>query len=594
MKILTKAILSIGMAATVGAAAAQNYAWPEQYEGVMLQGFYWDSYTDTKWANLEAQADELSQFFKLIWIPNSAKSTGGMGYLPVYWFTNHNSAFGSESALLSMIETYKAKGTGIIADVVVNHRVGSSNWYNFPTETWDGKSWSIGLDGICSTDEMAKASGQPKPTGAKDTGDDFDGGRDLDHTNANVQENIKNYCRCLLEKYGYAGFRYDMVKGYSGEYTKIYNEYAKPTFSVGEYWDNNYSNVVKWIDATGKQSAAFDFPLQNSIKTAFKNNSMTSLSTSVSGVYQPAGLLRGDYRRYAVTFVDNHDTYRDGNRFMGNVPAANAFILCSPGTPCVFLPHWKEYKAEIKRLINTRNTVGVNNMSEVKVLKREKTCYMAEVTGTKGVLVVRIGMSDATPEGYTDADIVAQGDMYAVWTKVKVDHSGIEAENPAPKIPSKLYIIGNLSSGSWATAKSEEMTREGNVFIARNVTLSSAKSYFSFVTARGSDWDAVNKHDRYGAMYNNTPVTFGEAHPMTRTPGDAFAWVYEAGTYDVIADFDHMTMTVTTASSGIDDVTVDDNADAVYYNLQGVRIDDPTPGVYIVVRGDKATKEIIR
>lgn len=25
----------------------------------MLQGFYWDSYTDTKWANLVSQADEL-------------------------------------------------------------------------------------------------------------------------------------------------------------------------------------------------------------------------------------------------------------------------------------------------------------------------------------------------------------------------------------------------------------------------------------------------------------------------------------------------------------------------------------------------------
>ena len=26
--------------------------WPAQWEGVMLQGFYWDSYTDTKWTNL--------------------------------------------------------------------------------------------------------------------------------------------------------------------------------------------------------------------------------------------------------------------------------------------------------------------------------------------------------------------------------------------------------------------------------------------------------------------------------------------------------------------------------------------------------------
>ena len=43
--------------------------WPEKYEGVMLQGFYWDSYADSKWTDLEGQADELSQYFDLIWVP---------------------------------------------------------------------------------------------------------------------------------------------------------------------------------------------------------------------------------------------------------------------------------------------------------------------------------------------------------------------------------------------------------------------------------------------------------------------------------------------------------------------------------------------
>lgn len=40
--------------------------WPSGYSGVMLQGFYWDSYTDTRWTNLESQADELAEFFKLV------------------------------------------------------------------------------------------------------------------------------------------------------------------------------------------------------------------------------------------------------------------------------------------------------------------------------------------------------------------------------------------------------------------------------------------------------------------------------------------------------------------------------------------------
>ena len=112
--------------------------WPSQYGGVMLQGFYWDSYADTKWTNLESQADEMSAFFDLIWVPNSAyanASSNNMGYHPVYWF-NHKSAFGTEAELRSMIQTFKQKGTGIIEDVVINHRASvGSNWLVFPKET---------------------------------------------------------------------------------------------------------------------------------------------------------------------------------------------------------------------------------------------------------------------------------------------------------------------------------------------------------------------------------------------------------------------------------------------------------------------------
>ena len=316
-------------ASTVLPASAAS-GWPSQHEGVMLQGFYWDSYADSKWTTLEAQADELSDYFNLIWIPNSGMcgSSNNMGYMPQYWFSNHNSSFGTEAELRSMISAFSAKGTGIIADVVINHRNGVTNWYDFPVEEWDGRTWSIGLEGICCNDEMAYAAGQPKPTGAYDTGDNFDGCRDLDHTNPNVQENCKNYCRYLLEELGYAGFRYDMVKGYGGEYNKIYNTYSNPTYSVGEYWDADYDAVKGWIEATGRTSAAFDFPFKYAVNEAFSSGDLSKLVWKANGTNdQPAGMIHFGYPRYAVTFVDNHDTYRDGSKFTGNVLAANAFML---------------------------------------------------------------------------------------------------------------------------------------------------------------------------------------------------------------------------------------------------------------------------
>ena len=47
--------------------------------------------------------------------------------------------------------------------------------------------------------------------------------------------------------------------------------------------------------------------------------------------------------------------------------------------------------------------------------------------------------------------------------------------------------------------------------------------------------------------------------------------------------------------TGVSDITVDDaNAPVLYYNLQGVRVDNPQNGLYIRVQGKKATKVAIR
>lgn len=453
MKRIKRLFASVALMAMLGAGSASATGWPANYQGVMLQGFYWDSYAATKWTNLTSQADELSQFFKLIWIPQSAKSASNpsMGYDPVYWFTNYTSAFGNEQELRNLIKTYKGKGVGIIADVVINHRSGVSNWTNFPSEQWNGQTWHIGLDGICSTDEVNRESGQQHGTGAPDTGEDFGSARDLDHTNANVQNNCKNYCKFLLDDLGYVGFRLDMVKGYGGQYTKIYNQYSKPQYCVGEYWDGNYDAVAGWIEATGKESAAFDFPMKYQINKAFSNNDMQELAWAAGGDqnnYQPAGLVHYGYNQYSVTFVDNHDTYRDGSKFTGDVVAANAFILCSPGTPCVFLPHWTQYKKEISALINIRNSVGLSNTSAVKVLKRSRDCYMAEVTGTKGKLVVRIGSSQESPSGYSSSDIKASGSKYCVWSKSSIGGGNVDV--PEIVKPTGAYTVYyDNTSTSW-------------------------------------------------------------------------------------------------------------------------------------------------
>ena len=48
------------LVALMASLSMQAQGWPANYNGVMLQGFYWDSYRASRWSNLEAQADDLS------------------------------------------------------------------------------------------------------------------------------------------------------------------------------------------------------------------------------------------------------------------------------------------------------------------------------------------------------------------------------------------------------------------------------------------------------------------------------------------------------------------------------------------------------
>ena len=92
MKFFTKVRLMLLVMLLGSALGVKAVGWPANYDGVMLQGFYWDSYkgsNTTKWTDLTSQADELSKYFSLIWVPNSARangeSGGGNGYMPIYW-----------------------------------------------------------------------------------------------------------------------------------------------------------------------------------------------------------------------------------------------------------------------------------------------------------------------------------------------------------------------------------------------------------------------------------------------------------------------------------------------------------------------------
>ncbi len=411
--------------------------WPSQYKGVMLQGFYWDSYDATKWTNLQDQAKELGQYFDLVWLPQSANCGGqSMGYDDLYWFADYNSSFGSEAELRSLIKAFKDNGIGTIADVVINHRKNKSNWVDFPKETYNGVTYELTSTDICSDDDGGATKQWADQNGYslspnKDTGEGWSGMRDLDHKSENVQTSVKAYLKMLLEDLGYTGFRYDMVKGYSGSYTKLYNDYAQPTYSVGECWDGT-NTIRNWIDATEKTSAAFDFQFRYTVRNAINRNDWTQLGKQNEGNWPlvSSSYQNGEYRRWAVTFVENHDTERRSNAaqdpIVRDTLAANAYLLAMPGTPCVFLTHWMACKKDIKMMINARKAAGIHNESSYANHTNSTGYYGVRVTGDKAQLLAVVGNNVANYTPNEQWQAIIKGYHYAYYLNRQAETAWID------------------------------------------------------------------------------------------------------------------------------------------------------------------------
>ena len=389
---------------------------PAESEDVMLQGFYWDSQLQTGWTQLHEQAADIAKSFTLVWLPPSASAEGGnqvggnnVGYHPRQW-NDQNSCWGTADNLKQLIGTFHENGVKVIADVVINHRAGDTGWGNFTADDFGTYGqYQLTTANICSDDEMntdpSAGDWYGLATGAKDTGENWGGARDLDHASSYVQADCEAYLNWLKGDYGYDGWRYDFVKGYAGKYVGMYNKATEPYLSVGEYWDGSYDQVAAWIESTGRESMAFDFPM----KYAALNDGLAKSDYGKmawredNATWRPAGMIHHhNYRRYAVTFVDNHDTYRDGSKFTGYVEQAYAFILSSAGVPCVFWPHWQSASKEhIEQMIAARRTAGIHSESDVTVTVMGQY-YESLSVGHRGRLITRIGFAAprTVPDGY--------------------------------------------------------------------------------------------------------------------------------------------------------------------------------------------------
>ena len=457
----------------------------------MLQGFTWNSAPrGTSWNKenpspywgkwydiMKKNASSIKDTFGYVWFnpPSICDTNSSEGYAPTE-LNNLNSYYGTATELKEVIQAIQPAKA--IADIVVNHRAGSTCWGDFTNPSWCEDYYAI-----CSDDEGFTNSSSPmynsSKKGSPDTGDGYGAYRDIDHTNTSVQDGIIAWMNDVLKPAGFVGWRYDYVKGFAGKYVGKYNAGSSAQFSVGEYWPtasynasspSGWGNEIKnWIASTeeesGQKSRAFDFALKGAMNSVFgctwregSYPNYTSGGSSGSGNY---ALLADESNLYisqpsdAVTFIDNHDTGSNQGHWELNrdkIGAGYALILTHPGVPCVSWSHYftfseggngdttypysglgaaqsyiagntvsgtnKTLREHIDYLIQLRKEIGIEYDSVRTTLKADSSVYAAEITGTNGSLIVSIGGSyTPTGTGYDGNKPIYGGTNFRIWQK---------------------------------------------------------------------------------------------------------------------------------------------------------------------------------
>jgi alpha-amylase len=485
---------------------------PSECEDVMLQAFYYDSYRDgapgdvlvngkqlgnTKWNVLLSQSDEIGTYFDLVWLPPSGKSEGGTGYHQTV-YSNQNSDWGSQKDLLEFINRMHAADTKVIADIVINH-AGGKSWCEFYTQNFGeygmfepDASWIAQSDEVNFNSEAGDCKG--KATGPEDGGyngqDNYGSARDWAHAKPEVQEMMKAYLKWMKNVIGFDGWRYDYAQGFKGKYIDMYNSASENYFSVVEFWNGDMNNIKSYLNDVNWNTLAFDFSTKYS-----------AIQGIADGNYQRcmgSGLLGAGLSKYAVTFVDSHDTYfgceagRDNNDEIGGcgksmedynkdrVLGANAFILSMPGVPCVFYPHWVKYKDAIGKMVLARKAAGVHSESKVSD-EAGNGYYKSTITGHHGSIRLLLGPNsgfETTPAGYT---LAYKGGNFAMY------YTTTEAEVPVLSItPSTIYKTETYTVEMSAVALSGTPTIYYTVDGTDPTTSSTKKTYTTSFTVQGT------------------------------------------------------------------------------------------------------------
>lgn len=455
---------------------------PHQCEAVLMQAFYNESYDaaspgvseygDTKWKTLTPQAAEIGAYFDYVWLPPSAYGDGA-GYHPKQ-YSNQNSNWGTRAELEALISALHNAGSKVVADIVINHCAGYTTWCDFPEMDF-GEYGKFYPDAsyICNNDEVNAEWNKPSKesegsgacwgtaTGNADDGENWDGARDWAHDMPKVQKMFIAYLKWMRNVMKYDGFRYDKGDGFNNWHHHNYNKEARPEIAFMECYSGT-EEIWGRIQASEYDIMGLDFCVKWDVFDKFAGWDY--------GHGRGNSLIAQGNGRYAVTFMESHDWFlRDngfefggrGNSMKAELKArlmqANAFLLSMPGVPCIFYPHWKKYKEDLKPMILARKWAGVHSESAVENEYSTATGYQATIVGHNGWLILCLG-DKANKQGF-GPDYKLAASNYS--TKEGHNESFEIWVNSSKPMPTGLKTV----NGERFAEKAQKFLQDGKLFI---------------------------------------------------------------------------------------------------------------------------------
>lgn len=211
-----------------------------------------------------------------------------------------------------------------------------------------------------------------------------------------------------------------------------------------------------------------------------------------------------------------------------------------------------------------------------------------EAEAPAGDIALAMGKND---EGYNQLSVAENGNYTITVNTTAMVASVVKSEYTATEITTcSLFMVGSATPNGWSVDQGTPMFQVAEtpyIYCALNQPLKAGTFKITTAVKGGGTWNG--KYWYFRDADDQSKIALDQE-------GDLQWEITKDANYDVKVNLLDSSIKIEEKdeNSAISAVVTEDNSGVVYYNLQGIEVAAPESGLYIVRKGDKTSKIIIR